>query len=288
MAQNANTPMTIAPDVEGEEIPLPSGMDDQAFVEQVNSLSGTGLTEKPEPPTMEHPTDLTVTLPVPIKHPTKGELREAEVRELTGEDEEVFAKGKDDNEKIARLVERGTVSIDGEEASLDLIRSMPIGNRDALMLAIRRVTYGDELDLDLVCTSCNAENGIIVDLAEEIEVKTAEPTTTVKFRRGGSAVVRWPNSDDEAAIRKEAQKRRGDMNLAEINTMLLGLVLLEVNGEDAVGQATAKRLKMPDRRDIVEHLGREQPGPMFDQIVHECVECGRRSPVSVGYDELFR
>lgn len=288
MAQDTNTPMRI-PDLEGgEDAPLPDGLDDQAFVEQVNAGSVLLGGEKPEPPTMAHPENLTVRLPVPVEHPTKGELREAEVRELTGEDEEFFAKGRDDNEKIALLVARGTTALDGEEVGLDVIRSMPIGNRDTLMLAIRRATYGDELELDLVCTTCETENNIIVDLATEVEVKEGEPTTTVTLRRGGTAVIRWPNSDDESTIRKAAAKRKHAMNIAEVNTMLLGRILIEVNGEGSFGEETARRLRMPDRRDIIEHLSRTQPGPLFDQIKHQCVECGQTSPVTIGYDELFR
>lgn len=289
MTQDTNTPMRIDPVLEGgADVPLPDGLDDQAFVEQVNAMSGVGLSDKPEPPSMAHPENLTVTLPVPVEHPTRGELREAEVRELTGEDEEVFAKGRDDNEKIARLVERGTVSLDGEEVDLALVRSMPIGNRDTLMLAIRRVTYGDDLELNLVCTTCQAENNITVDLATEIEVKEGEPTTTVTLRRGGTAVIRWPNSDDESEIRKAAAKRQHAMNIAEVNTMLLGRILITVNGEDSFGEVTARHLRMPDRRDIVEHLSKEQPGPLFEKVEHQCVECGQTSPVSIGYEELFR
>lgn len=289
MTQDTNTPMQI-PDLEGgSDVPLPDGLSDEEFVERVNRMGGgMPMAEKPEPPTMEHPDTLSVELPVPIDHPLKGVLREAEVRELTGEDEEIFSKGSDDNAKIAMLVERGTVSLEGEEVDLALIRSMPIGNRDALMLAIRRATYGDELELNLVCTSCEAENNIIVDLATEVEMQTGESTTTVEFRRGGNAVLRWPNSDDEAEVRKVAMKRKKTMNIAEVNTMLLGRVLLEVNGADAIGERTARQLRMPDRRDLVEHLSRKQPGPLFDQIKHQCVECGQTSPVNLGYEELFR
>ena len=288
MTQDLNTPMRVPDTLEGDEdVPLPGGMSDQEYVDQVNRAEGLGLSEKPTPPVMDHPVDLTVDLPVPIEHPTEGQLRRAEVRELNGEDEEYFAKGRDDGAKITRLVARGTVSLDGVDVDEALISSMPIGNRDTLMLAIRRATYGDDLDLDLVCNACGAENGIIVDLVKEVDVKTAKTTATVEFRRGGSAKIRWPNPDDESAIRLAAEKNK-NMTMAELNSMLIGRVLLEVNGQDAFGEQTAKQLKMPDRRDIVDFLAEEQPGPLFDKIEHECVECGRKSPVKIGYDELFR
>ncbi|MFN2345976.1 MAG: hypothetical protein ABR616_09715, partial [Dermatophilaceae bacterium] len=69
-------------------------MSDQDFVESVNKASGVGFSDEPTPPTMDHPADLTTTLPVPVSHPTLGNLFKAEVRELNGEDEEYFAKGR--------------------------------------------------------------------------------------------------------------------------------------------------------------------------------------------------
>lgn len=288
MTQDLNTPMRIPDAPEGgEDVPLPSGMSDQDFVESINKASGVGFSDEPTPPTMDYPVDLHTDLPVPLEHPSQGALKRAEVRELNGEDEEFFAKGRDDGAKMTRLVARGTLNVDGVEVDEALIRSMPIGNRDTLMLAIRRATYGDELDLDLICNQCNAENKITVDLATEVEIKSAEPTGTVKFRRGGSATLRWPNPDDEDFIRRAAEKNR-NMTMAEMNSMLIGRVLLTVNDEESVGEKTAQKLRMPDRRDIVDFLADEQPGPLFDKIKHECVECGRQSPVKIGYDELFR
>lgn len=288
MANDLNEPMTIpALPVEGgeEELSsLPGGMSDEAFIQGVNA--GHDVFGNDEPPTMSRPSDLTVTLPVPLEHPEHGELTTATIRELTGADEEFFAKGRTDAAKMNKLVERGTEDIDGVKVDARVVLAMPIGNRDALMLGIRRATYGDDLDLDLVCR-CGAENPITINLAEEIEVRKDGQHAVVPFRRGGSAKVRWPNPGDEKALLDASEKNR-TITGPELNTILLGRVLVELNGEPAFGEVTARSLRMSDRGDLVLFLTKNQPGPLLDEVTHKCVECGRKSPVEVGYRELFR
>lgn len=291
LSQNLNTPMHV-PDIpedaweEDDGSSLPGGSDEE-FIAKVNQMEGGVPTDRPEPPTMTYAEVVDVTLPVPMDHPTRGELRKAEVRELTGEDEEYLSKGRARHDRINRLVERGTVSLEGEDVDESIVRAMPMGDRDALMVAIRRATYGDDVDLDLICNSCQAENNITVNLATEIETISGEDRAEVPLRKGGVAVIRWPTGEDEAAVQREIEKNRKTVTGAEVNSLLLGRILVSVGGQTAIGEQTARSLPMATRKDIVNFLEENTPGPKLE-VEHECVECGAKSPVMLAYEELFR
>jgi hypothetical protein len=70
-----------------------------------------------------------------------GELTDtAEVRELTGADEEAIAKITDYGRSLLAILERGTVKIGDKPATKEVLDKLLAGDRDYLLMKIRIVT----------------------------------------------------------------------------------------------------------------------------------------------------
>lgn len=241
-----------------------------------------------EPPAIPAPADCIVTLPAGLVREDHI-ITEAEVRELTGADEEALARVRSNPLRLLEtLLELGTVRIGDVPATSDILPQLLLGDRDALVVAIRRVTFGDEMEFsEIICPTCGE------DFAATISLGAIEPTTvtsgrlTVPMRKGGYAIVRYPNGADQAAML--AIPKATD---AERNTFLLGRCLVEVR--DAQGTATpgsadlARSLGMGDIRTILKQLAATQPGPRLLDVSIEHEACGGEVPLPLSVADIFR
>jgi hypothetical protein len=241
-----------------------------------------------EPPAIPAPADCLITLPAGLIREDHV-ITEAEVRELTGADEEALARVRSNPLRLLEtLLELGTVRIGDVPATSDILPQLLLGDRDALVVAIRRVTFGDEMEFsEIICPTCGE------DFAATISLGAIEPTTatssrlTVPLRKGGCAIVRYPTGADQAAML--AIPKATD---AERNTFLLGRCLVEVR--DAQGAVTpgsadlAKALGMGDIRTILKQLAATQPGPRLLEVSIEHEACGGEVPLPLSVADIFR
>jgi hypothetical protein len=264
-----NEPMMVFPDE--DEIREAKKLVARASGDQV---------DEPRPP--EHPQEeeIVVDLPVPVEG-GEGTVRSVRVRGLTGKDEEHIERGSDLTEKINRTVERGIVS---EDVSVD---DLPVGSRDAVMLGIRRATFGSDLDLEISCRKCGDDQTVQVDLEGEIETTTSPDTTLKVDLRGGVALLRWPTVGDERAVLEAAKTRGKAFTTADANTLIIANVVLEIDGNPFLGLDQARAMPMADRKKLVRRLS-DAPGPKLGDVKHTCPQCGITSPLPIGYWELFR
>lgn len=218
----------------------------------------------------------------------------AEVQELTGEHEEALAKARGNASRFIRtLLNCGVVSIGDEKASASVLKDLSIGDRETLILGIRRATFGNEVELiGYMCRSCEAVIDINVPLADIPIKRLDEPARDVyevPLRKGGKAFVRIPNGhDQEFVLESEA------LTESEQNTLLLSRAVLRI--QDSEGHATevlkrpskVKGLGIADRRTLLKWCSEIQPGPQYDDVkfVHE--ECGKEGSVSLSVADLFR
>lgn len=104
----------------------------------------------------------------------EGELyTDVTVREMTGEEEEILgAKNMPVTKKINKVLANCTQSIGPvpKPAIPQLIPSLMQGDRIFLLLAIRRVSLGDEMPFNSKCPSCDAESQFTIDLGD-LDVK---------------------------------------------------------------------------------------------------------------------
>ncbi|MFE9834036.1 hypothetical protein ACFYP4_02635 [Streptomyces sp. NPDC005551] len=257
---------------------------------QVTQALNESVGDAPEPP---EPADDYVSLPGGLYW--DGELiRDAQVRELTGDDEEQLARVKGSLARwVSVLLERNVVRVGSVPTDATLVRRLLIGDRDALLLGIRIATLGKEITARQVqCPHCQGFFDATVDLSTVDTVRVDEPRPRheyeVPLRKGRKALVRLP--DGEA---QELMLKADDATLPERNTILLGhcvVRVLDADGEGLrlSGPLLAKSLGMGDRQTILRHIHDTQPGPRLDDIRFNHEECGREVLLPITIGELFR
>lgn len=227
----------------------------------------------------------------------------AVVRELTGEHEEALARSLKSGNTfhfLQVLLESGTASIGSIVDPVkvrEALRSMLIGDRDALVLAIRIATYGNELEvLQWTCPACNSQSDMTFDLAPgglDIKSKTLEniedATFEVELRKGARAMVRLATGEDQLYVFDKAE-----LTGAERDSRLLSKCVnsvTDVNGRNhklIAEPAYVLKLSIPDRHTILEALQDRQPGPQYNKISFKHEDCGNEVTISLGLVDLFR
>lgn len=226
-------------------------------------------------------------------------IRTATVRELTGEDEEKLYKALGNKGTrlhfINTLLECGTEQIGEEPATADLLKSLLIGDREQIILGIRRVTYGNEVTvIDYKCPECDSATPLITfEISEDIPVKRlGNPHEEIEFevelRKGAVARVRLPNGNDQRVLLDHA-----DATLAERNTLMLQQVMssiTEANGtiHSLAGEPSlALKMGIADRRKILNEIVERAPGPRYNDVefVHDA--CGKTVTLGIDLGDLF-
>lgn len=121
---------------------------------EISSVLGSAVA-----PEIEDAPDDRVKLPGGLVKGNKV-YRTAQVRELNGEDEEALSRALRSGSVfhfMDTLIERGTKSVGDLPATKEVLKSMLVGDRDELALAIRKATYGDVMDIEQwICPACGA------------------------------------------------------------------------------------------------------------------------------------
>lgn len=242
-------------------------------------------------PFIAPPPETNVTLPGGGIMDADGTFHDdAIVRELTGADEEALSKA-DATKNMARyvqtLLKRGTERI-GKYENPDerLLGELLVGDREMLLLAIRRATYGDEMKLTLICPSCTSAVDASFDLASEIPIvdfgDERKRILDVTLRDGRVAKVRIPTAEDQDTVLAMPNK-----TVPEMNTIMLARCLISIDDMPA-GKDAVLNLGLMDRRTLVTTLNESQPGPKYGEVSLECPGCGRSFPMQISILELFR
>lgn len=131
------------------------------------------------------------------------------LRSLTGHEEEWLARhhGASNAIRTTCLLNACVLSLDDEEPPRDMARRMLVGDRDYLVLQLRRLTLGDrvlavvdcpacgsKMDIDFDAAAIPIENGVPDTPTYEIELPghAGHPTRTVRFR--------LPSGGDQEAV----------------------------------------------------------------------------------------
>jgi len=211
----------------------------------------------------------------------------AEVRELTGLDEEAIAKASSVNSAMNVVLKRGLVSIGDVPASKLKLDGMLIADRDALLLAIRNATFGDEVTYSAYCASCEGPVDLTLNLEKDVEiVKLADPVDDRVFSvdtKAGEVMVTLPT----LVTNKKLADVEGK-SFAEFTTVLLAGCIVSINGEPSLGRDTALSLNMKDRQLISEKLLENSPGPRLMEVRKACEACGTEIVLPLSLAELFR
>ncbi len=247
-------------------------------------------------PVISYPADDTVILPGGLVR--KDELiKNVQVKELTGEDEEALARASQSMNAFVfmdRLLKQGVVQIGNEPASEKdkLLSQLLIGDREALILGIRRATYGEKIEVsEWQCSNCGVKDDLVMDLDDIPSSTLADPvndaTFKVPLRKGGFALVRLATGSDQLAVYENPE-----LTVAQGQTILLSRCVVSVN--DAAGEhfmagfpSMARDMSVVDRHAILTQLRDRQPGPKYDKIEYTCSSCNEKVFVVVSIGHLF-
>lgn len=229
-----------------------------------------------------------VKLPAGFVDPFDGTTySNAEVRELTGADEEAIVKISDTGKALLAILERATVSIGGQPATKEMLGILLAGDREALLLAIRKATFGAEVEVSTVCDKCPELQVFKIDLDNDVETKTLDdPINDRRFTvelKAGLAKVNLPTGDVQTKIINATDK-----NAAELDTLLLASCVVEIADQPVLNSNRIRNLGISDRRTLLEEIAKRNPGPQLSEIKKDCKTCGQEVSLPLTLAELFR
>ena len=238
-------------------------------------------------PQINAPSDTTVELPGGYITATGEVLRTAEVRELTGKDEEVIAKAGTMGKALLTVLQRGTVKVGDVKADDKVLDELLAGDRDAILLGIIKATFGPEIEVPSYCGGCQEIKTVSVNIDTDIKTKIlVDPIEDRLFTvegRHGDILVKLPNG----RVQKELINN-SDKTSAELNTIVLERTVLKINGRDVLSKAQVQNLGVADRRKVTEEINRRAAGPQFEDLTVSCPDCDSEVNVPVNLGTLFR
>jgi hypothetical protein len=265
----------------------------------VNAAANPGLANKlaqdaladtnpaPEPVKIKVPLDVVVDLPGGYISPDGEVYRTAEVKELTGRDEEAIVKANNLPKAMLVALNRGTVSIGNVKATEDVLDKILIADREAIMLGIYRATFGDTAELPTFCNGCSSTKTVEVDIEKDIKVvKLQDPLEDRRFKvqgRKSEYLLTLPEGKAQRELSSNSEKTS-----SELDTLLLEYCVLQIDGKQVLGKAQIQSIGLADRRAILKEIIDRNPGPKFDNLSATCPDCGGEVVVPISLGTLFR
>jgi hypothetical protein len=255
--------------------------------ELVQQYANKVMEEPGKPIVTQAPSDSEVNLPGGYILSNGDVVKTAEVRELNGADEEIISKAGSTSKALTALLQRGLIKLGDKEVTKDDLDGLLAGDRDAILLGIRKVTFGKKLPLRVRCNHCSSEQDLEVDLDTDVPFKTLENPIADRVweveTKLGLVKLGLPNGITQKKLMDNLDKTS-----SEINTLILSGCILSVNGAPSIGAQTALSLGMADRTKIVEDIIFRNPGPRLGEVTKGCAVCGELIPLPLSLLDLFR
>jgi hypothetical protein len=215
----------------------------------------------------------------------------AEVKEITGEDEEVLASldSKEDlsySDYLNELLKRAVISIGSLSIAKNphLIDDLLIGDRDLLFLGVVRAAYGRAREMQLTCGTCQKDNDVTIDLIDDFKVETNNVDLTqpisVVLKNGEEVLFSYPTSGDGRYASKKGK------TVAEQNTLIIARCLIDSMDRDS-RESWAKKLNIADRKKITKAITSVQPGPRMGEVETQCAHCDTNLTVVIDWVSLL-
>lgn len=238
-----------------------------------------------EPPQMRSPGDTVYHLCGGYFQDDGRWVDEFEVRELTGRDEEALGRITDSARVMLTLIERGLVRVGGDKASPQVVDSVLGGDWETILLAIRTLTFGPEVETTWKCFSCNADfdRTINLDTIERRTLAQEDLRFEVVSRRGIVYSVEHPYGSTQRKIMAKISAPT-----AELNSLLLVDCIRSINERPLLGMGEVLNLPMDDRKKIIGELNKRRVGPLLGEVKSDCLSCGVEQATPINVAALFR
>lgn len=236
-------------------------------------------------PEIQLPPDTSVELPGGILDPFEGVINTAEVRELNGADEEAVSKLNDRGKALLAILDRAVVKIGDEPAKKDVLDALLAGDREVLLLAIRKATFGTDIQVGPVCPQCGEDQVFNIDLDKDVKVKKLDPKDrffTVDCKVG-KVNLTLPTGGAQRELVSAQNK-----SVAELDSILLKHCIMSINGSESVSMQQVRNLSIKDRRELLKAIADRNPGPDLTGITKTCDACGQEVSLPLSLAELFQ
>ena len=254
-----------------------------------NNLIKDALAEKPvqKEPEVITPLDTVVTLPCGFLTPEGEVITEAEVKELTGKDEEAISRAATTGKALLTILNRGVVRIGNKKATEELLDQLLTGDRDFLLLAILKVTFGKTVSSSAFCSTCNEFKDASIDLDKDIKIKVmTDPVQDRVFTIQGKTqeiTVQLPTGRAQKELINSAEK-----TTSELNSILLENTVMKIGNSPVVSKMQVQNLGILDRKKLVEEINSRIAGPRFEDLKVNCPDCESEVQVPINLGNLFR
>lgn len=261
-----------------------------ATQQELESL--TGLIDSPSADSAEEvvaptivPPRGEVTLPLGVWNPMEGLLDTATVRELNGYDEEVLAKTRSLGAAMQMMLERSVVKIGNRPITATDLSDLHIGDRMELLLAIREVTWGEDIETFSSCTVCGEANEHEIAVSDIPRHEVADKETDRQFvipLSRGEGRFHYPTGK----LHKHILQGKYETS-AELSTATIEDCAIEIPGMLLTTEEHIKKMSIRDRRAVIEYLGKHPVGPNLDAVPVTCRSCGEEYTLALSAGVLF-
>jgi hypothetical protein len=256
------------------------------------ALSSAGASDLPVPSPLE--SDL-VELPGGVRLDDGTVVKRARVKELTGADEEAIARAAVSMNPfhfLNTLLECGVVEIGDQpkKKTKELLKRALVGDRDAMIMGIRRATYGPEIEIEeWICPECRTSSTVTLPL-DDIPIRELDTFVfEVPLRKGRVATVELATGADQLAVFDNDA-----LNIKERDSLLLARTLVSIKEADGQVNTVAgfahgivSSMNMGDRNKILKELLKRQPGPQFGDIKFTHDVCNKEVTFAIGIGDMF-
>jgi hypothetical protein len=244
------------------------------------------LKEEPVEVTTVAPSDNEVILPGGYVSPGGILAKTAEVRELTGADEEAISRAGSLGKSLTTILQRGVVAIGEEPVGKHTLDDMLSGDRDALLLAIRQATFGTNVEYRAIC-ACGEDQVVDIDLSKDVPIKELDNPIQDRLwttkTKAGEVVLALPNGSTQKQLVEGLDK-----TTAELGTVLLAGCVQSIDGKISVGSSSVLNLGMADREKLIAEIVEKNPGPRLGEVKKACQACGEDIETPLSLTALFR
>lgn len=230
--------------------------------------------------------DLIVTLPGGYINALGEVVTEAEIKELTGRDEEMIARSPSFARTLYTIAKQGTVRIGDEKPTDTVLDNLLAGDRDWLLLNIYAATFGREVTLTPVCPTTGERVEIVTDILKATPVRRlGDPydRTSVVECSIGPVKVTLPTARTQNSMLLAAEKTG-----AELSTILLTDCITEIKGMPIINPNQVLDLSIRDRRALSEAILEKAVGPQLQEITVDCPDCAANLEVPLSLAALFQ
>lgn len=211
---------------------------------------------------------------------------DAEVRELTGRDEEIIARTPSFAKTLQAVLKQGTVRVGGEKFNDRMLDTLLAGDRDWLLLNIYTTTFGSDITLTPVCVTCDKRVEVDTDILKITPVKRLDNPYDRNFFVEcsiGSVKATLPTAHTQHAMLQAAEKTG-----AELSTILLQDCIVEMKGLPIMQPSQVLDLSIRDRRTLSEEILSRNIGPQLQDVKVNCPDCDTELEVPLSMAALFQ